>query len=40
MLKDGIEGNKDLLSKKLSGINEHGSGQNEEEMKSLRNIIF
>ena len=40
VLKDGIEGNKDLLSKKLSGINEHGSAQNEEEMKSLRNIIF
>ena len=39
LLKAGIEDNKDLLSKKITGLGD-GPNQNEEEMKDLRAVIF
>jgi hypothetical protein len=40
LLKAGIEDNKDILSKRISKIDDHSSPQSEEEMKNLRNFIM
>lgn len=40
LLKAGIEDNKDLLNKKISGLGGSDATQNEEEMKRLQNIVF
>jgi hypothetical protein len=36
LLKAGIEDNKDLLNKKITGLDEKDEGVNEEELKRLR----
>jgi hypothetical protein len=40
LLKAGIEDNKDILSRKISKIDDSSSPHSDEEMKSLRNFIF